>query len=70
MTLTDSLLTWLVVSPNHMNIIRWIDLKQDVWPKFFETKYLNPLEKDRSYSSIWANDSIGSGHARSMLDSG
>merc|ERR1719456_1238688 len=30
---------------------------------------LNPPEKSRTYSSIWGNNAIGTGHARSMLDS-
>lgn len=30
---------------------------------------LNPPEQSRSYSSVWANDAAGTGHARSMLDS-
>ena len=30
---------------------------------------LNPPELDRSYSSVYNNDAIGTGHARSMLDS-
>ena len=29
----------------------------------------NPAENKRSYSSIWNNDAVGDGHARSMLDS-
>jgi hypothetical protein len=29
----------------------------------------NPDETLRSYSSVWGNDAIGTGHARSMLDS-
>ena len=30
---------------------------------------LNPPESSRSYSSVWAKDKPGTGHARSMLDS-
>ena len=30
---------------------------------------LNPPESSRSYSTIWANEAIGTGHARSMLNS-
>ena len=30
---------------------------------------LNPPESDRSYSSVYNNDPVGTGHARSMLDS-
>jgi hypothetical protein len=32
-------------------------------------KALNPAESARSYSSVWLNDAVGTGHARSMLDS-
>jgi len=35
-------------------------------PKY---EIVNPLEKDRSYSSVWAGDGIGTGHARSMIGS-
>jgi hypothetical protein len=31
--------------------------------------WLNPPEEARHYSSVWDGDAIGSGHARSMLDS-
>ena len=30
---------------------------------------VNPLESSRSYSSVWGDDAVGTGHARSMLDS-
>merc|ERR1739848_947052 len=30
---------------------------------------VNPPETDRSYSTVWGNDAIGTGHARSMLGS-
>jgi hypothetical protein len=30
---------------------------------------INPPENSRKYSSIYNNDSIGSGHGQSMLDS-
>ena len=38
---------------------------------YFKTDFavLNPPEAARSYSSVWANDTVGTGHARSMLDS-
>ena len=29
----------------------------------------NPAESSRSYSTVWNNDALGTGHARSMLDS-
>jgi hypothetical protein len=32
-------------------------------------KALNPAESARSYSSVWTNDAVGTGHAQSMLDS-
>jgi hypothetical protein len=34
-----------------------------------EYAVLNPDENARSYSSVWDNNAIGTGHARSMLDS-
>jgi len=34
-----------------------------------EEKVLNPPESARSYSSVWDNNRIGTGHARSKLDS-
>merc|ERR1719424_2722323 len=34
-----------------------------------EPELLNPPETARSYSSVWDGDAVGSGHARSMLDS-
>jgi len=30
---------------------------------------LNPAESTRSYSTVWSNNPIGTGHARSMIDS-
>jgi len=30
---------------------------------------VNPSEQARAYSSVWDNNAIGTGHARSMLDS-
>ena len=40
-------------------------------PAFFgaDVEVVNPAESARSYSSVWANDAVGTGHARSMLDS-
>merc|ERR1719355_379653 len=32
-------------------------------------RVVNPPERSRRYSSIWGNNRIGTGHARSMLDS-
>ena len=34
-----------------------------------DIKLINPPESSRTYSSIHANNAIGTGHARSMLDS-
>ena len=34
-----------------------------------DVEVVNPAESARSYSSVWANDAVGTGHARSMLDS-
>ena len=38
-------------------------------PKIGESFTLNPVEKDRDYSSVAGNQAPGVGHARSMLDS-
>ncbi len=41
-------------------------------PCFFspaDVEVVNPAESERSYSSIHNNDAVGTGHARSMLDS-
>ena len=42
-----------------------------VHPPFLgaDVEVVNPAESARSYSSVWANDAVGTGHARSMLDS-
>ena len=34
-----------------------------------EVSVLNPPDSLRSFSSVWINDAVGTGHARSMLDS-
>ncbi len=34
-----------------------------------DVEVVNPAESARSYSSVHANDAVGTGHARSMLDS-
>jgi hypothetical protein len=40
-------------------------------PAFFgaDVEVVNPAESARSYSSVWDNNAVGTGHARSMLDS-
>ncbi len=41
-------------------------------PCFFslaDVEVVNPAESARSYSSVWDNNAVGTGHARSMLDS-
>jgi hypothetical protein len=39
-------------------------------PKESEEIEMNPSEKSRKYSSVYSDDSIGTGHARSVLNSG
>jgi hypothetical protein len=34
-----------------------------------KTTILNPAEANRSYSSVFSSDAIGTGHAQSALDS-
>ncbi len=34
-----------------------------------DVEVLNPAESARSYSSVWDNNAVGTGYARSMLDS-
>ena len=38
-------------------------------PRSSEHWILNPPEADRTYSSVWGDNALGTGHARSMLDS-
>jgi hypothetical protein len=38
-------------------------------PSFSSVQVVNPPESARSYSSVWSRNRIGTGHARSMLDS-
>ena len=39
------------------------------WVGGLGNETVNPPENNRSYSSVWNNDDIGTGHARSMIDS-
>ena len=36
---------------------------------YYHIAEVNPVEASRTYSSVWNNEAIGTGHAQSMLDS-
>ena len=57
---------WVLVMRQTVDGSWW---KKDQWTLGVIFQSVNPPEGDRTYSSVWRDNAIGTAHARSMLDS-
>eukprot|EP00035_Acanthoeca_spectabilis_P028410 m.470549 g.470549 ORF g.470549 m.470549 type:complete len:692 (+) comp29953_c0_seq1:220-2295(+) len=61
--------SWRVIDMSELDERRRVQLlRQRRWEAWV-TEEVNPPEEVRAYSSVWENNALGHGHARSMLDS-